>query len=201
MLVYNLQHSSTQPAAVQDTTCSSPVHNLQHSSIQPAAVRYTPCSSPVYVLYFQYLNYCTPNSALCEQTKHVEEFFKYVSCTGILLLLFKYKTQRVNNVKIKWAEHCVHTCVCVCVCVYTRKYTRDLFRIVVLVCSKASVFFFCFVTTDWSSYAIYVWSVSDINSVLQQLLVVRWKMRKVQMKISNKGENEVKKRDWRRKRK
>jgi len=31
--------------------------------------------------------------------------------------------------------------------------------------------------------------------ILQWLLVVRWEMRKVQMKVSNKGENKVKKRN------
>jgi len=99
--VYDIQQSSVRHTAVQCTTCSSPVYSMQKSSTQHAAVQHTACSSLIYdlvcnlyVLYFQYLNYSRHNAGLCEKPKHVDEFFKYISCNGMLLLLFKYKTQR-----------------------------------------------------------------------------------------------------------
>jgi hypothetical protein len=48
----------------------------------------------LYVLYFQYLNYSTPDAGLWEKPKHVDGVFKYINFTEMLLLLFKYKTQR-----------------------------------------------------------------------------------------------------------
>ena len=117
------QHSSTNCIFTQPPLHVSSFHVGHQLAVIYLNALYTTCSSPacdlvsnLYVLSFQYLNYSTPNAGLCEKPKHVDEFLKYISCTGMLLLLVKYKPQRdeQHKDKMNWVL-CTYMCVCVCI--------------------------------------------------------------------------------------